>query len=373
MTIIDCPVEDCGWVSQDLPDGFAGVLAIALKGHIDTAHVAPHTPWITVERPTLQSRINGDDWQTKGFSSKSGQAEANKIQKEVTDLKEAFTTKEQELEQLKKDSEDKTYQLNKLKSNNVQLKKIGRNFREKLTMAETENSKINEEKSTLDAAIHALKDENKKLKHNHVQLKKIGRKFREKLNLVEIENHKITEEKTTLDAAIQALTYEKKKLKEDNEKLMSSNLGENVGASDASWRAGDADGSMQEAEALIAQSAAEIEIMTTELDEIKAENDALKTKMAEKEEIAKKVLKCAKTKIQKVELEYKELQQKFRPPPPNLYFPQGETFPKDQSMGGGQGGYADTYEGYGGAGYGGGFGRGGWGGGPGGGGGGLGY
>jgi len=196
--------------------------------------------------------------------SKSGQEEANKIKKELTDSKEALTAKEQELEQLKKDSEDKTEQLNKLKNNNVQLKKIGRNFREKLTLAETENNKI-------------------------------------------------TEEKTSLDAAIQALKEEKKKLEEDNEKLKSSNQGENIGANDdsASGRAGDADSAAQEAEALIAQSAAEIESMTNELDEIKAENDALKTKMAEKEERAKKVLTNAKTKIQKVELENKELQKKL--------------------------------------------------------------
>merc|ERR1719446_631002 len=47
--------------------------------------------------------------------NKSGQEEAGKIKKELTDAKETLTTKEQELEQTKKDYEDKNEQLTKMK------------------------------------------------------------------------------------------------------------------------------------------------------------------------------------------------------------------------------------------------------------------
>jgi len=64
MTIINCPLEDCAWVSQDLPDVFAGVLAIALKGHIDNVHPAANTPRITVEPSIIDLTDEDDDLQT---------------------------------------------------------------------------------------------------------------------------------------------------------------------------------------------------------------------------------------------------------------------------------------------------------------------
>jgi len=88
------------------------------------------------------------------------------IKKELFETKKALLTKEKELRQLKKDLEGNNENLNKLKNNNVQLRQIGHKFREKITLLETQNNKISEDKITLDLAMIALKKEMKKLEEN---------------------------------------------------------------------------------------------------------------------------------------------------------------------------------------------------------------
>ena len=64
MPIIDCPVEDCEWKSQNLGKAFAAILHTSLQMHAQAAHTtaaaAPTT--LKLKPPTVGSGCNPDQW-----------------------------------------------------------------------------------------------------------------------------------------------------------------------------------------------------------------------------------------------------------------------------------------------------------------------
>jgi len=158
-------------------------------------------------------------------------------------LAEVLSSTEQDFKKAKTALEERNEQLNKLNNDNIQLKKIGRNFREKLRLEEAKNAIILEQKASLDVTIkeqkklvedheHLKKDSTElteqinKLEDVNFQLKKAANESTKKLIHAEIQNSKLWEEKMGHDVTIEELKAEKNNLKEElvQLKVVSNNL-----------------------------------------------------------------------------------------------------------------------------------------------------
>jgi len=107
-----------------------------------------------IEKNEAKSALHDTVLKYQNTNAKKDQEKASIIKKDLVECSKALSTEEQKkkiIELMKKDSLAKEEQLCKLKKNNVQLKKIVRKFREKLTLSETENIKNKEEKATLES------------------------------------------------------------------------------------------------------------------------------------------------------------------------------------------------------------------------------
>merc|ERR1711936_201422 len=82
--------------------------------------------------------------------SKTGSDETVKIKKDLEESLRTVETKDDEIEQLKKSVTEKDSEINKSKATVMQLKKIGRNFREKAEAAEKTAADITEEKKKIE-------------------------------------------------------------------------------------------------------------------------------------------------------------------------------------------------------------------------------
>ncbi|GAB1597877.1 hypothetical protein Ahia01_000064500, partial [Argonauta hians] len=64
---ISCPVADCPWESDDLPDSFASAIATQLQMHDKSAHSAPPSPTpykLNIEPPVIDVGATPEDWES---------------------------------------------------------------------------------------------------------------------------------------------------------------------------------------------------------------------------------------------------------------------------------------------------------------------
>jgi len=174
--------------------------------------------------------------------SKAGGDDLGKVKKELEDAQKNVQEKETEAEKLKKDVAEKEAELAKNKSMLMQLKKIGRNFREKAEAAEKNVNDLSEEKRKVEEELDKIKAEGvaegsgsnsdeldeaqRLLEESQVRLGELEAQNeelkKEKEELAKASEEKETRAKNVLKnarAKIQKVEEEKKELKESLEQM----------------------------------------------------------------------------------------------------------------------------------------------------------